>query len=32
MSKTPKDSLTVLTDMVLPGETNPLGNLFGGEL
>jgi acyl-CoA hydrolase len=32
MSKTPKESLTVLTDMVLPGETNPLGNLFGGEL
>ena len=32
MVKTPKDSLTVLTDIVLPGETNPLGNLFGGEL
>lgn len=32
MAKTPKESLTVLTDMVLPGETNPLGNLFGGEL
>ncbi|SNR51467.1 Acyl-CoA hydrolase [Lutibacter flavus] len=32
MVKTPKESLTVLTDMVLPGETNPLGNLFGGEL
>ncbi len=32
MIKTPKDSLTVLTDIVLPGETNPLGNLFGGEL
>ncbi|NQW36544.1 MAG: acyl-CoA thioesterase [Flavobacteriales bacterium] len=31
-SKTPKDSLTTLTDMVLPGETNPLDNLFGGEL
>ncbi len=31
-SKNPKDSLTVLTDMVLPGETNHLGNLFGGEL
>jgi acyl-CoA hydrolase len=25
-------SLTVLTDMVLPSETNPLNNLFGGEL
>ena len=31
-AKTPKDSLTVLTDMVLPGETNALNNLFGGEL
>jgi len=30
--KFPKDSLTTLTDMVLPGETNPLNNLFGGEL
>ena len=30
--KTPSDSLTILTDIVLPGETNPLGNLFGGEL
>lgn len=32
MVKTPSDSLTTLTDIVLPGETNPLGNLFGGEL
>jgi acyl-CoA hydrolase len=30
--KTPQDSLTILTDTVLPGETNPLNNLFGGEL
>ena len=30
--KSPKESLTILTDVVLPGETNPLGNLFGGEL
>jgi acyl-CoA hydrolase len=30
--KNPKDSLTVLTDMVLPGETNAINNLFGGEL
>ena len=32
---TPKpacDSLTILTDLVLPSETNPLNNLFGGEL
>ncbi|MBL4939120.1 MAG: acyl-CoA thioesterase [Lutibacter sp.] len=32
MIKAPKESLTILTDIVLPGETNPLGNLFGGEL
>ena len=31
-SKQPKESLTILTDMVLPGETNALNNLFGGEL
>ena len=31
-NKTPKDSLTTLTDSVLPGETNALNNLFGGEL
>ncbi|MDG1039390.1 MAG: acyl-CoA thioesterase [Polaribacter sp.] len=31
-SKTPNESLTILTDVVLPGETNPLNNLFGGEL
>jgi len=31
-TKTPKDSITILTDLVLPGETNYLDNLFGGEL
>ena len=31
-AKNPKDSLTILTDMVLPAETNALNNLFGGEL
>lgn len=30
--KHPSDSITTLTDVVLPGETNPLNNLFGGEL
>lgn len=30
--KTPKDSRTILTDIVLPSETNPIGNMFGGEL
>ena len=31
-AKHPTDSLTTVTDLVLPGETNPLNNLFGGEL
>ncbi|MDD7887230.1 acyl-CoA thioesterase [Flavivirga sp. 57AJ16] len=31
-AKTPKQSRTIHTDMVLPGETNPINNLFGGEL
>ncbi len=31
-SKHPSESLTVLTDMVLPSETNALNHLFGGEL
>lgn len=31
-AKFPKDSLTIMTDLVLPSETNPLKNLFGGEL
>ncbi|AEE19221.1 acyl-CoA hydrolase [Dokdonia sp. Hel_I_63] len=31
-ARTPTDSKTTLTDLVLPSETNPLGNLFGGEL
>ena len=31
-AKCPKDSKTVMTDLVLPSETNPLNNLFGGEL
>ncbi|MGO2102935.1 MAG: acyl-CoA thioesterase [Psychroflexus halocasei] len=28
----PEDSKAVMTDLVLPSETNPLNNLFGGEL
>lgn len=32
LPKHPSESLTVLTDLVLPSETNPLNNLFGGEL
>ncbi|MAU14767.1 MAG: acyl-CoA thioesterase [Muricauda sp.] len=31
-AKTPSESRTVMTDLVLPSETNPLNNLFGGEL
>ncbi|NND63754.1 MAG: acyl-CoA thioesterase [Flavobacteriaceae bacterium] len=31
-AKTPKESRTVITDLVLPSETNPIGNMFGGEL
>jgi len=30
--RTASQSLTILTDLVLPSETNPLNNLFGGEL
>lgn len=30
--KNASESLTILTDLVLPSETNPLNNLFGGEL
>ncbi len=31
-ARTPSESKTTLTDLVLPSETNPLNNLFGGEL
>lgn len=31
-AKTPSESRTTMTDMVLPSETNALNNLFGGEL
>lgn len=31
-AKAPSQSKTVMTDLVLPSETNPLNNLFGGEL
>lgn len=30
--KTPSDSLTTLTEIVLPNDTNTLGNLMGGKL
>jgi acyl-CoA hydrolase len=30
--KTPKDSLAVITEFVLPNDTNTLGNLMGGRL
>lgn len=31
-AKKPVASLAVATDLVLPGDTNPINNLFGGEL
>ncbi|MUU79021.1 acyl-CoA thioesterase [Winogradskyella endarachnes] len=31
-SRTASQSKTIVTDLVLPSETNPLNNLFGGEL
>ncbi|PTM10177.1 MAG: acyl-CoA thioesterase [Bacteroidetes bacterium] len=31
-TKHPEGSKTTMTDLVLPSETNPLNNLFGGEL
>ncbi len=31
-AKTPENSKTIQTDIVLPGDTNSLNNLFGGEL
>lgn len=31
-AKAPSESVAILTDLVLPSETNPLNNLFGGEL
>lgn len=30
--RSPQESRTILTDVVLPGETNVLNHLFGGEL
>ncbi len=31
-TKFPKDSLTINTEVVLPNDTNHVGNLFGGKL
>ena len=31
-TKTPKESLTVMTEMVMPNDTNALHNLMGGNL
>src|SRR5215213_4210684 len=31
-SKTAKESVTIQTEMVLPNDTNVLGNLMGGKL
>jgi acyl-CoA hydrolase len=32
MSKTPKDSKIIMTELVLPNDTNVFGNLMGGRL
>lgn len=32
MKKTPKETLTTMSEMVLPNDTNTLGNLMGGRL
>ena len=31
-AKSPQDSLTINTELVLPNDTNTLGNLMGGRL
>lgn len=31
-AKTPKDSFNIMTEIVLPNDTNTLGNLMGGRL
>jgi len=31
-AKTAKESLTIQTQVVMPNDTNPMGNLFGGQL
>lgn len=31
-AKTPKESLTIQSQVVMPNDTNPIGNLFGGQL
>lgn len=31
-AKNPEESRTIMSDLVLPGDTNMLNNLFGGEL
>lgn len=31
-SRTAKETLSITTKVVLPNDTNPLGNLFGGQL
>lgn len=32
LQRTASQSKTIVTDLVLPSETNPINNLFGGEL
>lgn len=30
--RTPSESRSIVTDIILPGDTNPLGQMFGGDL
>lgn len=32
ITKTPKESFTIMNELVLPNDTNPLNNLMGGRL
>jgi acyl-CoA hydrolase len=32
INKTPSESITIMTEMVMPNDTNPLHNLMGGNL
>ncbi|MEZ5004238.1 MAG: acyl-CoA thioesterase [Chitinophagales bacterium] len=32
LHKKPSDSLNIHTELIMPGQTNPLGNLMGGNL
>src|SRR5690625_3888428 len=31
-ARAPRESRAIVTDLILPGETNPINNMFGGDL